>query len=84
MQKPEITDLVQFYRAHQIIDQESAPEALRRLLKRWDNHKIDILYEELGLALNDCADTEARVEAITATIRLCSSYPEERDIPLHA
>ena len=84
MQKPAITDLVQFYRAHQIVDQECAPEALRRLLQRWSEHIIDAICEELGLSLGDCADKQARVEAITAAIRLRCSQMEERETPLYA
>ena len=84
MQQPLIAELIQFYRAHQIVDQESAPEALRRLLQHWSDHIIDAICEELGLSLGESADTRARVEAITAAIRLRCSELEERDTPLHA
>jgi hypothetical protein len=73
MQKPAIADLIQFHRAHQIIDEETAPEALRRLLQRWSDRMIDAILEEFGLVLGDYADQQARVEAITAAIRLCCS-----------
>jgi hypothetical protein len=84
MQQPSITELIQFYRAHQIVDQESAPEALRRLIQRWSEYTIDAICEELGLSLGDCAEKHARVEAITAAIRLRCSQREERKTPPHA
>ena len=77
MQKPSITELLQFYRAHQIVDEESAPAALRRLLKRWDNQMLDTIYEQLGLAFSAYADQQAKVEAITEAIRLRCSRREE-------
>jgi hypothetical protein len=77
MQQPSITELIQFYRAHQIVDEESAPEALRRLLQRWREHMIDAICAELGLALSDYADQQAKVEAITVAIRLRCSQQEE-------
>jgi hypothetical protein len=84
MQQPSITELIQFYRAHQIVDQGLATEALRRLLKRWSDHMIDAICEDLGLSLGDCAEKQARVEAITAAIRLRCSQLEERKTPPHA
>jgi hypothetical protein len=84
MEQAVVTGLIQFYRAHQIVDQEIAVEALRRLLQRWSEHMIDAICEELGLSLGDCADKQARVETITAAIRLRCSQLEDRDTPLYA
>jgi hypothetical protein len=83
MEQAVVTGLIQFYRAHQIVDQEIAVEALRRLLQRWSHYMIDAICEELGVSLGDCADKQARVEAITAAIRLRCSQLEDRDTPLY-
>ena len=84
MEQAAVTDLIQFYRVHQIVDQGLAAEALGKLLQRWSDDAIDAICEELGLLLNDSADKQARVAAITVAICLRCSQREERDIPPHA